>query len=184
MYADPTKKLYKELGMMRTLNLGSRPEYQRRDLLNIMLDGFLQSIKMMKGGKALKGGDYHQVGGEFLFEPIDASSPASSPDEEQKELGHKTGQAGMFQMGHVEEKHITWCHRMRNTRDHAEIPELREVLGLDTREETPKGTNAKRWQKALLKRKGTGMSTTSTIGDQGPKAQNLEPKHPTMEVQV
>ena len=131
-----------------------------------MLDGFLQSVKNLKGGKALRGGDYHQVGGEFLFEPIDPTSPASSPDEEQKELGDRTGQAGMYEMGQVEEKHITWCHRMRNTRDHAEIPELREVLGLDERTSTPKGRNAKRWQKALLKRKGTGVSTASAEGRQ------------------
>ncbi|MCJ1427376.1 hypothetical protein MMC29_005279 [Sticta canariensis] len=26
---------------------------------------------------------------------------------------------------------VTWCHRMKNTRDHTEIPELRAVLGLD-----------------------------------------------------
>ena len=25
---------------------------------------------------------------------------------------------------------VVWCHRMRNTRDHVEVPELREVLGL------------------------------------------------------
>ncbi|KAI9795984.1 MAG: hypothetical protein M1833_006560 [Piccolia ochrophora] len=26
---------------------------------------------------------------------------------------------------------VTWCHRMRNTRDHTEVPELVKVLGLD-----------------------------------------------------
>lgn len=26
---------------------------------------------------------------------------------------------------------VTWCHRMKNTRDHTEVPELRGVLGLD-----------------------------------------------------
>jgi hypothetical protein len=166
IYADPTKKLYNELGMLRTLNLGSRPEYQRKELWNLMLGGFIQSVKHFKGGKALKGGDYHQVGGEFLFEPIDATSPSpvSSPEEEEKQLGAKTGEAGMFEMGAVEEKHVTWCHRMRNTRDHAEIPELREVLGLDERNSAPKGTNAKRWQKALMKRKGTGISNASMEG--------------------
>lgn len=30
-----------------------------------------------------------------------------------------------------EEGKVTWCHRMKNTRDHAEIPELRVALGLD-----------------------------------------------------
>lgn len=132
----------------------------RRELWKVMVDGFVQSVKKMRGGEVWKGGDYHQVGGEFLFEPIsmDFSSPLSSPDTiagDEKQLG---GQEGMLEMGSVEEKHVTWCHRMKNTRDHAEIPELREVLGLDEKEGPPKGSNAKRWQKALLKRKGTGMS--------------------------
>lgn len=147
--------------MMRTLNLGSRPEYQRKEVVSLMVASIIQSLKMLKGGRALKGGDYHQVGGEFLFEPVDLTSPVASPEEEEKRLGHKNGVDGMFEMGHVEEKHVTWCHRMRNTRDHAEIPELREVLGLDGGE-TPKGVNEKRWRMALMKRKGTGITTNST----------------------
>ena len=59
----------------------------------------MQSIfqGLASGRKAFKGGDYWQVGGEFLFE-----------DGEPK-----------------------WCHRMSNTRDHAEVPQLRKQLGLD-----------------------------------------------------
>lgn len=45
----------------------------------------------------LSGGDYRQVGGEFLFS------------------GEK----------------ITFCKRMKTTRDHTEIPEVRKHLGLD-----------------------------------------------------
>ncbi|CZR53467.1 uncharacterized protein PAC_03345 [Phialocephala subalpina] len=162
IFADPTKKLYDELGMMRTLNLGTRPEYQRKELFNIMVRSFVLSLKMLKGGQALKGGDYHQVGGEFLFEPIDPDSPSpvSSPEGEQrKQLGVGEGKNGA---GAGEEKHVIWCHRMRNTRDHAEIPELREVLGFDGNgESTPTGVNAKRWREALRKRKGTGLSVSS-----------------------
>ncbi|PVH70590.1 hypothetical protein DL98DRAFT_597695 [Cadophora sp. DSE1049] len=62
----------------------------------------------------------------------------------------------------VEEKRVTWCHRMRNTRDHAEIPELREVLGLDGEGVSCK--NKKRWTKALVERKGTGLSGRSVDG--------------------
>jgi hypothetical protein len=158
IYADPTKKLYDALGMMRTLNLGERPEYQRRELWTIMAASFVQSIKSMKGGLLLKGGDYQQVGGEFLFEPTSVATPMSSPEEGnrgEKELGVQ----GMEGNEEAEEKHVTWCHRMRNTRDHAEIPELREVLGLDG-EGTP-GHDAKRWHEALTKRKGTGFSSFS-----------------------
>lgn len=45
----------------------------------------------------LSGGDFRQVGGEFVFE----------------------------------NGRVAWCHRMKNTRDHAEIPEVRKQLGLD-----------------------------------------------------
>lgn len=31
----------------------------------------------------------------------------------------------------VEDGRVVWCHRMRNTRDHAEVAEIRRVLGLD-----------------------------------------------------
>jgi len=163
IYADPTKKLYSELGMLRTLNLGARPEYQRKELLSIMVAGFMQSMKMMKSGQTLKGGDMYQVGGEFMFEPVDDASPISTPESEDMEKmlsgENGRGESGMLENGPVEEKRVTWCHRMRNTRDHAEIPELREVLGLDG--EGVPGKSKKRWTRALAQRKGTGLSSRS-----------------------
>jgi hypothetical protein len=159
VYADPTKKLYNELGMLRTLNLGERPEYQRRDLMSLMMGSFVQSIKQLKSGKAFQGGDYQQVGGEFMFEPVNMSTPIGSTEDEQKELGGRNGLEGMLENGYVEEKRVTWCHRMRNTRDHAEIPEVREVLGLDEEDKPVK--NPKRWKKAIVERKGTGLSLGS-----------------------
>ena len=62
----------------------------------------------------MKGGDYWQVGGEFLFE---------------------NGQ-------------VTWCHRMKNTRDHAALSDLRKKLGLD--EELPP-SRTKSWGKGLTR---------------------------------
>jgi len=114
----------------------------------------VQGLKQLKGGKALQGGDSQQVGGEFLFEPVgevlsSPLTPAASPYEESKQLG--------------EEKRVTWCHRMKNTRDHAEIPELREILGLDG--VGIPGKNGRRWSKALGERKGTGMSALSGLHD-------------------
>jgi hypothetical protein len=158
IYTDPTKKLYDELGMIRTLNLGQRPEYQRKELLTIIMASFVQGLKMMKGGMALKGGDMQQVGGEFLFEPVEGvESPSPSPLNSEKQL----------ESGYVEvEKRVTWCHRMRNTRDHAEIPEIREVLGLEPLDgvDAPEGTDKERWTKALLERKGTGLSIVGRNG--------------------
>lgn len=160
IYADPTKKLYDELGMMRTLNLGTRPEYQRRGTLMGIGQSVLQSLKQIKGGKLFQGGDYQQVGGEFLFEPVRMATPITSPADGPVGMdasggilgnGDKIGENEGF-----EEKRITWCHRMKNTRDHAEVPEIREVLGFD--EMVEGGKNQKRWSKALSERKGTGVS--------------------------
>lgn len=167
-YADPTKKLYDELGMMKTLNLGKRPEYQRQSLAALMTGAFVQSMKMMTAGKAFSGGGYHQVGGEFLFEPIHPATPITSPldSDKGKQLGEDQNNNGdVGRGGYIEEKRITWCHRMRTTRDHAEIPELREVLGLEG--EGKPGNDSKRWSQALTARKGTGLSTASTFRSNG-----------------
>lgn len=141
IYADPTKQLYNELGMVRTLALGARPEYMRKGMVSSVANGFIQALKQIKRGLATKAGDMQQVGGEFLFEPVGdmMASPLVTPIQ-----------------GDGEEKRITWCHRMRNTRDHAEIPELKEVLGLDGAGIS--GRNKKRWRKALETRKGTTLS--------------------------
>jgi hypothetical protein len=124
-----------------------------------MAQSIAQGVKHIADGRVFQAGDMAQVGGEFLFEPVNENTPMSSPlTEMDKQLGNGNTN-GALSTGEGEEKRVTWCHRMRNTRDHAEIPELREVLGLDG-EGTP-GINKKRWQKALSQRKGTGLSTRS-----------------------
>ena len=50
---------------------------------------------------------------------------------------------------------------MKNTRDHAELPELMEVLGLDGQSRPIK--DRKRWTMALETRKGTGWSMASQM---------------------
>jgi hypothetical protein len=167
IYADPSKQLYNALGMVRTLNLGPRPEYQRKGLAAHILQSIVQSIKQLPSGKTLKGGDYQQVGGEFLFEPIGdvftspictpSPLPFSNGSDSDKQLGAGGSlTTEISKLDVEEEKRITWCHRMRNTRDHAEIPELREVLGLDGF--GIPGKSEKRWEKAMGERKGTGFS--------------------------
>lgn len=158
IYSDPTKRLYSELGMTRTLTLGPRPEYIRKSLLHGIVTGFIQGLKHVKGGLATKAGDIQQVGGEFLFEPVGgvAASPMVTPSEE-----------------NGEEKKVTWCHRMRNTRDHAEIPELREVLGLEGTGIS--GKNKRRWSKALGTRKGTGLSGRTSLSIERSINEKLEP---------
>lgn len=61
----------------------------------------MQTIRT--GWKARGGGDWSQVGGEFLFV-------------KEKERA---------------EWRCEWAHRMRTTRDHAETEELRVLLGLE-----------------------------------------------------
>lgn len=160
--------------MIRTLALGTRPAYTKQHLLKSSLASVMQGLKQLKTGLATKGGDARQIGGEFLFEPVDLQSPVSTPfigggsDREGREGGFEFGSLGVSESsldgkggvvdesGEGEQKRVTWCHRMRTTRDHAEIPELMEVLGLD-------GTGVpiadqKRWIKAVESRKGTGLS--------------------------
>ncbi|MCJ1306710.1 hypothetical protein MMC25_000353 [Agyrium rufum] len=94
MYCDPTAKLYRILGMTRTLGLGNhRPKYQTDPFITVVVKSFLQGVSYLGRG-ALSAGDYSQVGGEFL----------------------------------VEDGKVVWCHRMRNTRDHAEIDDVMAQL--------------------------------------------------------
>ena len=60
----------------------------------------------------------------------------------------------LFQTGKV-----TWCRRMRNTRDHAEIPIVRQQLGLD---DTP-APQRKRWSAA-----GIGGGITRRLSNRRP----------------
>lgn len=173
VYADPTRRLYSELGMVRTLALGSKPAYmQGKSVAHTVISGVVQGLKQVKSGLVMKMGDQRQVGGEFLFEPATmtldtpVATPRSEDDSKKLELAAAAHEEDRPDGQHtadprVEEKRVTWCHRMRTTRDHAEMPELMEVLGLD-------GTGAaikdkKRWEKALQTRKGTGLSMASRM---------------------
>ncbi|KAK9350927.1 AhpC/TSA antioxidant enzyme-domain-containing protein [Lipomyces doorenjongii] len=102
IYSDPSRRLFDILGMSRSLSLGeSTPNYIQQSVLASTVKGISQILKRIPAGDGLKGGDIKQIGGEFLFEV----------------------------QGSVLEP--VWCHRMRNTRDHTEVPALRRVLGLE-----------------------------------------------------
>ncbi|PNY29939.1 Thioredoxin-like protein AAED1 [Tolypocladium capitatum] len=126
VYTDPTRSLYDELGMVKTLALGPKPAYIRKSLSKTVIDGIGQALRSISSGLTLKSGDKRQVGGEFLFEPLDLVTPITTPADNpvQDDGGHEDN-------GSIEAKRVTWCHRMRTTRDHAEIPEIMEMLGLD-----------------------------------------------------
>ena len=181
IYADPTRKLYAELGMIRTLALGARPAYTSRHILKSSLSSVVQGLKQIRTGLATKAGDARQIGGEFLFEPLDLQSPVSTPwaEIERRVVDDAIGDETKDYHNHHrssdvsldgknegaeddgEAKRVTWCHRMKTTRDHAEIPELMEVLGLDG--QGMPATDKKRWSRAIEKRKGTGLTMGSQI---------------------
>jgi len=103
LYTDPTAKLYAQLGMIRNLGMGKEaPEYlDGKSMMKLSLDGFLNVLKQPQN--AFKMGDWSQIGGEFLFVRDEGSR----------------------------EWKCTWAHRMRTTRDHAEVAELKQALGID-----------------------------------------------------
>ncbi|RDA82658.1 hypothetical protein CP532_3197 [Ophiocordyceps camponoti-leonardi (nom. inval.)] len=115
IYTDPKGTLYDELGMVKTLALGDRPAYMRKSMTKGIVDSIGQALRSVPSGLALKSGDHRQVGGEFLFVPL--VEQVASPTEEKEE-------------DELERKRVSWCHRMRTTRDHAEVDEIIDVLGL------------------------------------------------------
>lgn len=158
IYTDPTRSLFDALGMSKTLALGTRPAYMRKSMGRSIVDSIYQGLKQLPAGNALKSGDHRQVGGEFLFEPRELDSPVLSPRDLARprrgafeEPDDPTGppEKGRGDGGD-EEKKVTWCHRMKTTRDHAEIPELVDVLGLDI-------------GATIRSRKGVGLSMANDI---------------------
>lgn len=110
IYADPTRQLYQDLGLVSTWDLGPQPDYIKKSMPRIVIESIFQALKHVPSGLAHKGGDSKQIGGEFLFEPVE-----EGPTE-----------------GEGAEKQVTWFHRMTTTRDHTEVPELKKILGTGT----------------------------------------------------
>ena len=164
VYTDPKHSLFDALGMTKTWNMGEKPAYMKKSVARGVVDSIFQGLKQIPTGKALKSGDFRQVGGEFLFEPLDLVTPINTPHlEKTKPMGAFEESNDEVRTGNDDEevKRVTWCHRMKTTRDHAEIPELMEVLGLDGSGQPVK--DVERWKRALEMRKGTGLSMASEM---------------------
>ncbi|KAJ4267664.1 hypothetical protein NW762_003778 [Fusarium torreyae] len=163
VYTDPTRSLFDGLGMSKTLQMGAKPAYMRRSMMHSIVGSIVQGVKQIPTGNVLKMGDQRQVGGEFLFEPKDILTPVSTPRNERAQpLGafEEAEENGTGNGHHRNEaKRVTWCHRMKTTRDHAEIPELIEVLGLD--QTTSAGRDVDRG--SMTSRKGKGHSMAQEI---------------------
>ncbi|EEU45202.1 uncharacterized protein NECHADRAFT_69625 [Fusarium vanettenii 77-13-4] len=165
VYTDPTRSLFHALGMTKTLQMGAKPAYMRKSMTRSIVDSIVQGVKQLPTGNVLKMGDQRQVGGEFLFEPRNILTPVTTPrdekfqpmdtleDPQDSAPGRENGRRKDYG---DEEKRVTWCHRMKTTRDHAEIPELIEVLGLDVSQSA--GRNS-----VTSARKGKGQSMAQEI---------------------
>lgn len=105
IYADPSRILFKKLGMKIGFSVGRKnPEYMGKfGLLTASAEELKTLRKSLKDANGirkrdlLRGGHPMQIGGEFLFE---------------------NGE-------------VLWCHRMTNYRNHAEIKQLRDLLQLE-----------------------------------------------------
>lgn len=161
VYTDPSGTLYAELGMIYTGDLGPRPDYQRTVERTSLWQRFWQVFKLpLYMYNSARPTPKFQVGGEFLFEPLTAESPISitGPDGEFPRLSPipPPGFRAQLTPADGEDKIVTWCHRMRNLRDHIELPELHQVLGMRTPGEP--GPDLELWEKAMNERKGVGES--------------------------
>lgn len=105
--------------MVRTLSLGHKdPEYIRHSLVAGMMKSVVQGVKRLGEGDAFRGGDMRQIGGEFVFETTGGECDSSHRERNNNNTA---------------DVKVTWCHRMKNTRDHAEIQVIRRMLGIDAR---------------------------------------------------
>lgn len=162
IYTDPQRSLFKELGMTQTWEMGAKPTYMRRSMGSSIVMSIAQGLKSIPTGKAFKSGNFSQVGGEFLFEPPDIVTPVTTPREERAPISVDGEQEDSRR---VESKRVTWCHRMKTTRDHVEIPELLEILGLD---QQPLGDqkDQNKWDQASAQsKKGVGSSMARQMSE-------------------
>ena len=118
--------------MIRTLSLGNKePDYIRHSLAAGAFKSVFQGLKRIGNGDVLQAGDLKQVGGEFLFEfsPRLQSGQIRAPPK----LNNRS----------YDGVAVTWCHRMRNTRDHTEVQELPKILGMENPDDKSRSPSEK-----------------------------------------
>jgi len=98
IYVDPgASPLYQVLGLKKTQDFGTKPSYVKKSLFATIVAGITQGIGA--GRNSVRGGNFLQVGGEFLF--------VKETEDEFK---------------------CTWAHRMKTTRGHSDVETLRDLL--------------------------------------------------------
>lgn len=130
IYTDPKRFLFEGFGMIKTLEMGSKPVYVNEGLVSTSLKSIFQGLKQLPRGLSTKSGDYRQVGGEFLFESVRMRPPEKTQPAKDG-FGPLNAEQKVNQNQQAGEKQVVWCHRMKTTRDHAEISDLTRILGLE-----------------------------------------------------
>jgi hypothetical protein len=124
--------------MTKTLSLGNKdPDYIQHTLVSGMVKSIAQGLKRIGSGDVMQAGDFRQVGGEFLFEVAGGGT------------GFSKAKSGNKALNTLE---VTWCHRMKNTRDHAELPVLKKMLGLEQADGEERRRSETSWRNSGLAR--------------------------------
>lgn len=145
--------------MICTRKLGPRPDYQKHSVVDTIFRSIKEGLAALQSTNTTSDDDKYQVGGEFLFEPLDIDTPVTSLsdiDEDVRVVPTPVGFRRRKTPADGEDKIVTWCYRMRHARDHVELPELSKVLGMNGN--GGPGHHRKRWAKALAQKKGVGAS--------------------------
>ena len=115
IYCDPSRKLYEKLGMATGLQgapEGQKVDYQRKGSIANAVGSIKNAVT--SGTDMVKGGHPSQNGGEMLW-----------MGGTQGEVGGREGE------GKGGKAELVWFKRMRHTQDHADVSELKEILGLE-----------------------------------------------------
>lgn len=112
--------------MQRSLSLGRKgPDYIQHTLAAGMMKSIVQGVRRIGAGDVMKAGDMRQNGGEFVLEVSGADQRSNNVEI----AGETKGNRGL---GNVQ---VMFCHRMQNSRDHTEIPQLARLLGVNKADE-------------------------------------------------
>ncbi|KAH7268349.1 hypothetical protein B0J15DRAFT_533790 [Fusarium solani] len=99
VYVEPTGKLFEGLGMIKTWVGGPATNYASDSNTSSFFQAASKLVRgLLAGYPATKVGQPNQQGGEFLFE------------------------------GSEEARMVTWCHRMRVSRDHTPTEKMLKVV--------------------------------------------------------
>lgn len=147
IFADPSRKLYKVLGMSWTLDIGPRADYmvdkEGKEISEVAwISGQVREWAKVGAGKGTplpesRPGSRQKTGAEKERERDEAEAKAKA---EKRRLARRNVFKGgnMLQIGGeflFRDGEVEWCHRMKNYRGHADIQVLRRVLEIDDDED-------------------------------------------------